>query len=138
MVSLRLKWLQVDKKKVHPEGKTMYDPSKILSWITQNVEGMRLSRAKTLAVIVCGALLMKGSGVLALGRVLPGETSAKHCIKRVWRFLRNKDVECEAVFAALFRCLRPPTGRTIILADWTVFSDNYSSRSTTVINPVRV
>src|SRR5512136_2715478 len=97
----------------------MYDPSKILAWIVTNVEGMRLSRSKTLAAIVSAALLMKGVGVLALGRAMSGEVAAKHCIKRVWRFLRNDQLETEALFAALFRFLRPPTGRTIILADWT-------------------
>jgi hypothetical protein len=97
----------------------MYDPNKILTWIVANVEGMRLSRAKTLAAIVSAALLMKGVGVLALGRAMSGEVAAKHCIKRVWRFLRNDQFETEMVFAALFRFLRPPTGKTIILVDWT-------------------
>jgi len=97
----------------------MYDPRKILTWIVANVEGMRLSRCKTLAAVVSAALLMKGVGVLALGRAMSGEVAAKHCIKRVWRFLRNEGFETEAVFAALFRFLRPPTGRTLILVDWT-------------------
>ena len=97
----------------------MYDPSKILSWILANVEGMRLSRAKTLAAIVSAALVMRGVGVLALGRAMSGEVAAKHCIKRVWRFLRNGGVETDSVCAALFHFLRPRTGRTIILADWT-------------------
>lgn len=97
----------------------MYDPSKILTWIAANVEGMRLSRCKTLAAIVSAALQMRGVGVLALGRAMSGEVAAKHCIKRVWRFLRNPGVETEALFAALFRALRPITGRTIILVDWT-------------------
>ena len=78
------------------------------------------SRRKTLAAIVSAASLMKGVGVLALGRALAGSTkNAKHCIKRVWRFLRNADVEVEAISAGLFQYLRPPTGRTIILVDWT-------------------
>jgi hypothetical protein len=50
---------------------------------------------------------------------MSGETAAKHCIKRVWRFLRNGQFESENLFAALFNSLRPPTGRTIILVDWT-------------------
>jgi hypothetical protein len=107
------------KNQGHPEEKAMYDPNKILTWIVANVEGMRLSRAKTLAAIVSAALLMKGVGVLALGRAMSGEVAAKHCIKRVWRFLRNDQFESEMLFAALFRFLRPPTGQTIILVDWT-------------------
>lgn len=119
MAQLRLEWPQVEEKEVHPEEKTMYDQREILAWTTSNVEGMRLSRCKTLAAIVGAALLMKGVGVPALGRAGSGDVAAKHCIKRVWRFLRNEDVEREALYAALFRFLRPTTGRTIILVDWT-------------------
>ena len=60
----------------------MFDPSKILAWLEENVQSMRQSRRKTLAVIVEGAMKMQGSGVLALGRAMGGETAAKHCIKR--------------------------------------------------------
>lgn len=97
----------------------MYDPAQILAWLVTNVQLMRHSRRKTLAAIVGAALLMKGVGVLALGRAMAGQVAAKHCIKRVWRFLRNDDLEVEALSAALFHYLRPPTGRTIILVDWT-------------------
>ncbi|MBX7257099.1 MAG: hypothetical protein K1Y02_12120, partial [Candidatus Hydrogenedentes bacterium] len=79
----------------------MYEPSKFLAWLVANVEGMRLSRSKTMAAIVSAAMLMRGIGVLALGRAMSGEISAKHCIKRVWRFLRNEQLETEAVFRAM-------------------------------------
>lgn len=97
----------------------MYDPVQILAWLVANVQQMRHSRRKTLAAIVGAALLMKGVGVLALGRAMAGKVAAKHCIKRVWRFFRNDDLEVEALSAALFQYLRPPTGRPIILVDWT-------------------
>lgn len=97
----------------------MYDPSNILAWLTTYVQSMRQSRCKTLASIVSAALLMKGVGVLALGRAMSGEVGAKHCIKRVWRFFRNEAIEVEAISTALFAFLRPPTGRTLVLADWT-------------------
>lgn len=97
----------------------MYAPSKILSWVLTNVEGMRRSRCKTLAAIVSGAPVMQGVGVLALGRSMSGEVAPKHCIKRVWRYLRNPGVEVGAVFAALFRFLAPRRGRIVVLVDWT-------------------
>ena len=97
----------------------MYDPSTIWAWLFTYVQSMRQSRRKTLASVVSAALLMKRAGVLALGRAMSGQVGAKHCIKRVWRFLRNEAVEVEAISAALFAFLRPPTGRTIVLADWT-------------------
>lgn len=93
--------------------------SNILPWLEENVERMRQSRRKTLADIVEGAMQMQGTGVLALGRAMSGETAAKHRIKRVDRFLGNAQVECQSVFAALFKACCPPTGEIIVLADWT-------------------
>ena len=97
----------------------MYDPSKILTWLSENVQPMRLSRRKTLASIVSGAMELQGAGVLALGRAMGGPAKAKHRIKRVDRFLGNRQVEVGAVSAALFHVLRPATGRVVVLADWT-------------------
>jgi len=97
----------------------MFDPSKILTWLEQNVQSMRRSRMKTLAAVVGAAVLMKGVGMLALGQAMAGEIAAKHCTKRVWRFLRNGALETEQLSSALFRFLLPPTGRTIVLVDWT-------------------
>jgi hypothetical protein len=97
----------------------MYDPTSILTWLRSHVQGVRLSRLKTLSAIVSGALVMKGVGVLALGRAMAGEVSAKHCIKRVWRFLRNDGIEIEAISAGLVRALAPREGPIVLLADWT-------------------
>lgn len=97
----------------------MYDPGQILAWLRPRVKGMRLSRLKTLAAIVSAAMCMTGVGVLALGRAMAGEVAAKHCIKRVWRFLRNSAVECESISHALFSCLAPKAGSIVVLVDWT-------------------
>lgn len=96
----------------------MYDPAQILAWLESNVQ-MRRSRMKTLAAIVSGAMRMQGSGVLALGRAMRGEVAAKHCIKRVDRFLGNERVEVDAVHEAIFERFRPRRGPVIVLADWT-------------------
>ena len=97
----------------------MYDPSNILAWLEEKVQGMRRSRMKSLASIVSGAMRMQGSGVLALGRAMDGPTSAKHRIKRVDRFLGNPQVEIDAVYEAVFHQFRPRTGPVVVLADWT-------------------
>ena len=99
----------------------MYDSHGILSWLESHIQGMRRSRLKTLSSVVSGALLMKGVGVLALGRAMAhsGDVGAKHCIKRVWRFLRNPAVELEAVHKGLFSALAPLRGPIIVLCDWT-------------------
>lgn len=66
----------------------------------------------------CGAVREGGGGV-GVGPGHGRRSAAKHCIKRVWRLFRNEQFETESLFAALFRFLRPPTGRTIVLMDWT-------------------
>lgn len=97
----------------------MFGPSKIMKWFEQNFQGVRRSRYKTMAHIVAGAMKMKGVGVLSLGRSMHGEVSAKHCIKRVDRFLANKDVELFEISKSLFDALRGSEKHPIILVDWT-------------------
>ena len=97
----------------------MYSPSKILTWLKENVQPMRHSRRKTLAAITSGAMRLQGCGVLALGRAMMGQTIAKHRIKRVDRFLGNAQVEIREVFSALFNALCPARGDVLVLADWT-------------------
>jgi len=90
----------------------------IVSWLSCHVK-MHAKRRATLAHLVVAAMRMRGVGVLALGRSMEGACSAKHQIKRVWRFLRNAAVECEAVHEALFREFAPREGRIVVLVDWT-------------------
>jgi hypothetical protein len=97
----------------------MFDPGKIVSWLDENFQSVRRSRRKTLAAIVCGAMKMQGSGVLALGRAMDGETTAKHRIKRVDRFLGNEGLEVHGLCATVFNLLRGRDRRPVILADWT-------------------
>ena len=97
----------------------MLDPSKIVTWFDENFQLVRRSRRKTLASVVGGAMKMQGTGVLALGRAMEGETSAKHCIKRVDRFLGNEQLEVHALSAALFTLLRGRNRHPVVLVDWT-------------------
>lgn len=97
----------------------MYGPERILAWLEGHVKSMRRSRRKTLAAVVAAAMRMKGVGVLALGRAMAGVVGAKHCIKRVWRFLRNDGLETEEVSRALLEALCPARGHVVVLVDWT-------------------
>jgi hypothetical protein len=97
----------------------MLDPKQIISWLDEKVNGMRRSRLKTLSALVSAALLRCGIGVLSLGRSMKAQTSAKHCIKRVWRFLRNPSVEIPAVHQALFIEAARSGGSLVVLVDWT-------------------
>jgi hypothetical protein len=97
----------------------MLSPETIVSWLLENVKGMRLSRLKTLAAIVPAATQLCGVGVLSLGRGMHTRTTAKHNIKRVDRFLSNSRVEGTALARAVFNAFAPAQGRVLILADWT-------------------
>lgn len=101
----------------------MLSPVDILPWLEANVNGVRLSRLKTLAAIVPAAMELGGVGVLALGRAMSGPVSGKHNIKRVNRFLGNEDLECAAVAKGIFNVFAPKQGRVLVLADWTDVSN---------------
>jgi len=97
----------------------MLSPEKSLSWLMENVKGMRLSRLKTLAAIVPAAMQRCGVGVLALGRAMNTNTTAKHNIKRVERFLSNPNVEVLCLARSIFDAFAPAQGRVVVLVDWT-------------------
>jgi len=97
----------------------MLSPDLILTWLQDNVKQMRRSRMKTLAAIVPAAAELCGVGVLALGRAMCTQTTAKHNIKRVNDFLGNDQVECLAIAKGLFDAFAPKSGRVLVLADWT-------------------
>ena len=99
----------------------MNAPRVILHWILKEVKPMRRSRQKTLADIVSAAMRLSGSGVLSLGRAIPSKTSAKHSIKRVWRFFKNRKLKVFSVQQALVNCLSPQNAPVIILLDWTIY-----------------
>lgn len=97
----------------------MFDPSKIMIWFDEEFQSLRRSRRKTLAALVAGAMKMQGTGVLALGRAMEGETTAKHRIKRVDRFLGNESLEVESISRSLFNVLRGRQKEPLVLVDWT-------------------
>ena len=97
----------------------MLSPDEILPWLKENVKGMRLSRLKTLAAIVPAAMELCGVSVHSLGRAMNTQTTAKHNIKRVERFLKNAGVECAALAQAIFDAFAPKEGPVLVLADWT-------------------
>lgn len=101
----------------------MLSPNDILTWLEANVNGVRLSRLKTLSAIVSAAMELDGLGVLALGRSMSGPVSAKHNIKRVNRFLGNGKLECAVLAKGIFDSFAPSEGRVLVLADWTDVSN---------------
>lgn len=107
------------KKQPQEEVIPMLSPDTILTWLKCNVNGIRLSRMKTLSDVVPGAMHMRGVGTHDLGRLMPSGTSAKHSIKRVNRFLGNAKLECTAIAKGIFDAFAPKRDRVLVLADWT-------------------
>jgi hypothetical protein len=97
----------------------MFGPRKIMKWFDRNLQVVRRSRRKTFASIVHAAMKMKGLGVLSLGRAMEGPALAKHRIKRVDRFLGNKQVELLAISRTLFHVLCGREKHPVVLVDWT-------------------
>jgi hypothetical protein len=97
----------------------MLNPEMILTWLEENTTGVRRSRLKTLAAIIPAAMTLCGLGVLTLGRCMNSETTAKHNIKRVCRFLGNEALEVTALARGIFHALAPMEGPVLVLADWT-------------------
>jgi hypothetical protein len=97
----------------------MFGPDKIMKWFDQNLQVVRRSRRKTLAVIVHAAMKMKGVGVLRLGRAMDSPALAKHRIKRVDRFLGNEQIELLEISQTLFNVIRGGEKHPMVLLDWT-------------------
>ena len=62
---------------------------------------LRKSQAKTLSVLVAAALTVSRVSLANLGRALPGESWAKHKIKRAGRFLANDRIEVSTAMAGV-------------------------------------
>jgi Transposase DDE domain len=78
---------------------------------------LRLSQAKTLGHIVAGAVRVQRMSLANLGRALQG--TAKHQIKRVWRFCSNPRVEtADAMRGVLQRVLKKRKKALLLAIDW--------------------
>jgi hypothetical protein len=68
--------------------------TEVVCWIISACVGLRKSQVKTLAELVVPALRMPRVSLAELGRRLAASTckTAKHCIKRAWRFTSNERI----------------------------------------------
>jgi hypothetical protein len=58
-------------------------------------------------------------GVAAIGRSLPGNTTCKHRIKAVDRFLGNQAIDLTSLWRSLLACACVHGNRLFLLLDWT-------------------
>lgn len=90
------------------------------AWVvTVCAVSLRLSQAKTLAALVAATLSVQRVSLANVGRCMRG--TAKHQIKRCWRFCANDRVEpADAMRGVVGRVLRKRRGRPLVVAlDWT-------------------
>ncbi len=98
------------------------DRMEAIAWVWSVCSGLRQSQTKTLAVLVSAALSVSRVSLAEIGRRLTG-TSAKHGIKRCWRFTANKGVEISDAMSGVIRHLlkrkRWKKKPLVVAVDWT-------------------
>ena len=95
--------------------------TEVMAWVLSLCCDLRLSQAKTLSELVAATLGVGRMSLSAIGRCLPGETTAKSRIQRVWRFTSNRRVLVSDAMRGVIRCLlRGPRKKPLLVAfDWT-------------------
>jgi Transposase DDE domain len=96
----------------------------VIAWVLSVTAGLRRSQAKTLAELTAAAMHLGRATLAALGRRLAGETTAKHRIKRAWRFCANERVEVSAAMAGVIDRLTRRRKKPLLVAlDWVEVTD---------------
>lgn len=81
-------------------------------------DSLRLSQAKTLAVLVTACLAVQRISLANIARQMSG--LAKHQIKRCWRFCANERIEtADAMRGIIRRILKKRKKKLLISLDWT-------------------
>jgi len=78
---------------------------------------LRLSQAKTLAILVAAAMRVQRISLANIGRAMDG--AAKHQIKRCWRFCVNERIEtADAMRGIVVKLLKKRKKKLLIALDW--------------------
>ena len=94
------------------------DRTETISWVVSVCAVyLRLSQAKTLGALVAGAMRCQRVSLANIGRQMIG--SAKHQIKRCWRFCANERVEtADAMRGVVKRLLKKRNKPLLVALDW--------------------
>jgi hypothetical protein len=89
-----------------------------IAWVlTVCSDCLRLSQAKTLAILVGAAMHVQRISLANIGRAMLG--TAKHQIKRCWRFCANQRVEtADAMRPIVARLLKKRKKKLLLAVDW--------------------
>lgn len=91
-----------------------------ITWVMTVCTDLRLSQAKTLAHLVAATLKVGRVSLAAVGRQLAGDTTAKHKIKRAWRFTSNRRVAVsDAMRGVIARLCKRRKKPLLVSLDWT-------------------
>jgi len=97
----------------------------ILRFVCDLVKDWDERRAACFARLVVGLMHAKRLGVAAIGRELPSQTTDKHRIKAVDRFLGNKKVELSPLWVSLLGFAARPGQLLPVLVDWTDLDEEH-------------
>ena len=89
-----------------------------IAWVVSVCSvSLRLSQAKTLAILVTAAMRVQRVSLANIGRAMDGQ--AKHQIKRCWRFCANERVEtADAMRGIVARMLKKRKKKLLVAVDW--------------------
>lgn len=89
-----------------------------IAWVlTVCSDCIRLSQAKTLAALVAAAMGVQRISLANIGRAMDG--TAKHPIKRCWRFCANEHAEtADAMRGIAAKLLKKRKKKLLIALDW--------------------
>ena len=92
--------------------------SQATAWVVTVCAGcLRLSQVKTLSILVAAALRVERISLANIGRAAVG--TAKHQIKRCWRFCANERVEsADAMRGVVGRLVRKRKKPLVVALDW--------------------
>jgi hypothetical protein len=99
----------------------MHRKDAIARVVTVCAVSLRLSQAKTLAILVGSAMRVERISLANIGRAMAGVGQrVKHQIKRCWRFCANDRIEtADAMRPILQRVLRKRKKKLLVSCDWT-------------------
>lgn len=89
-----------------------------IAWVVSVCSvSLRLSQAKTLAILVAAAMRVQRASLANIGRMMEG--CVKHQIKRCWRFCANDRIEtADAMRPIVARLLKKRKKKLLIALDW--------------------
>ena len=96
----------------------------ILEWVACVTSNLLPSQSRTLAALVAAAARTERLNLATIGRKMAGAVSAKHTIKRAWRFTCNRRVEIHQAMAGVVKKLTQRRKKPLIVSlDWTDVRD---------------